>query len=59
MEANILRSKLSDVAIPTDISLADYILNGIDQHGDKIAMVSIVNDNKIMGELSNKFKSVH
>ena len=39
MTSKIIRSKLSDVSIPTDISLSEFILNKIAAYGDDVALV--------------------
>ena len=36
---NILRSKLSDVKIPENESLSEFLLRHAEQHGDRVALV--------------------
>ena len=42
MSSKILRSKLSDVEIPNNVSLPDFLLKCAEQFGHKVAMVCII-----------------
>ncbi|XP_070575436.1 uncharacterized protein [Ptychodera flava] len=38
-EHGVLKSKFADVEIPTDVSLAEYVMSDFDQYGDRVAMI--------------------
>nr|XP_006819574.1 PREDICTED: 4-coumarate--CoA ligase 1-like [Saccoglossus kowalevskii] len=42
--SGILKSKLPELAIPTDVSLAEYVMSDFDHHGDSVAMVEGVSN---------------